>query len=250
MKSRRICALTCALACSLSLFSAGCGSDSSEKSTTADSGHKNVVGTIRTVCADLVHCSFTLEELIADSDFIAEIKVAETSQFVYPGTEQIITRITPEITEVYKGEYNGGGLNVNGGYMDYYEYMSYPDAISPAGTSECTEEELETAEVFYSWLDCYVPAEGETVVYFGRLGNDGEYNVTNSYQGIFRLEGENLTNQALEVNVNNWTEPLAEDLSENIEGAQIIDYTEKTTSHTEVVSVPRSAFAEKLTELI
>ena len=65
----------------------------------------------------------------------------------------IYTNLTPEIINIYKGSFNNELLTVSGGYMNYKKYANSPEIIKEFGhaldTSEYSEKELETAEIYY-----------------------------------------------------------------------------------------------------
>lgn len=219
-----------AFAFCLPLLSA-CADSTVEES---NSSKKGLVLTA-TTHADFDELAYTLGELEEESDFIAEIKVTETSTYVYPDTDSIHTLLTPEIVEIYKGSYNNEKLDLCGGYMNYADYYSAPifqeeEEWNTFNTSAYTEEELTTAQVYWDFCNNYVPEVGDTLIFFGKRDANGNYYVTNDYQGMFRLDGDNWTNQALIVNDNDWQEPLVTDLlslsgAETVESDEIVTFT-------------------------
>lgn len=104
----------------------------------------------------------------------------------------IYTNLTPEIINIYKGSFNNELLTVSGGYMNYKKYANSPEIIKEFGhaldTSEYSEKELETAEIYYDLYGNYIPEIGDKLIFFGIRDRNNEtenYYVTYSNQGIF-----------------------------------------------------------------
>lgn len=164
--------------------------------------------------ADFAEIADSLYELIEASDLVAEVKILETEAFLKADQSVVFTRMTPEVTELFKGEYNGEKLVMGGGYISCGEY-SEAGFFDAAGMNIAfTEDELENGLVYYDWCNNYVPEAGDTIIFFGTLNENGEYEVTYSYQGIFLCEGKHVSCQALSVGRDGWTEPLASELLE------------------------------------
>ncbi len=255
MKNYRTLALASTLC--FALLSTACGSsnttDSSSK--TADNG---VVLTAKSD-ADLVHQASTLQELIDDSDFIAKVKVTKVTSSVYQDTDSVLTSITPEILELYKGTYQGETLDMYGGYISYSDYQSAPifqedGASQPFDVSSYSEKEIDTAQVYWDWCNVYIPTADDTILYFGKQSDDNSFMLTNAYQGLFRLEGGNWTNQALVTGTASQQEPLVTDLL-TLSGASTADcpdtgmtqtidavtYTYPKSDYDTMVSIPESS---------
>lgn len=243
------------LICSL-LLSAGCSSDSTadvNDSQTVQKAEHNVVSSAKSY-ADYVKLADTLEELISESDFIAEVKVTDTSSYIWPDTDMIYTLLTPEVINVYKGTYNNELLNVGGGYMNYKEYANSPEVIKDFGhaldTSQYTEEELKTAEFYYDKCGNYIPEVGDTLIYFGirdRNGDTENYFITYTFQGLFLCDGDSVSNQALEINGSGgFTEPLAKDLMQKFSSAQTASLQDELSETLTVLNIPKSDFINEL----
>lgn len=201
--------------------------------------------------ADLAKVAYNLDELVEASDFIAEVRVKETSSFVAGDTIMINTKITPEIIKTYKGEYNGNSLIIGGGYMNCKEYAMSVDASdmpkNPVDISKFTKDELENGEVYFNWLNNYIPEKDDTIIYFGYENDDGDYNVTYSYQGVFLCKNNNVSNQALCINEHDFTEPLVKDLSSTFsKTSEISTFSSRTVESKEVLSIPENEFTAKL----
>lgn len=242
MKQKHTIILTSVLC--ISLLS-GCGNATATDSKS--SAEKEGVVLTASSEADFTELASTLDELIASSDFIAKVKVTETSAYVYPETDMIDTLITPEILEIYKGSYNGEKLELCGGYMSYKDYYSAPvfqgeDAWHTFDASAYTEEELETAQVYWDWCNSYVPVADDTIIFFGNLLDTGNYYLTNGYQGLFRLNGDSWTNQAI-ANDDSYQDPLADDLL-SLSGAESVSCDTATTFRQNEITytLPKSAY--------
>ncbi len=242
----------------LSVFATGCGDESSSSSAQSESSQAmastekpkhNVVKTTFGECdyPDLPH---SLEELADDSDFIAKIYVADTS--AYADSLFVITTITPEFLEVYKGEYDGSPLKIQGGYMKLGDYIStayegiegVPDELTD--TSGYTEEQLDE-EIYDSIDNTYIPDPGDTIIYFGKKYFDNDYySVAGGYQGVFKCNGDMVENQGLEVSENGLTEPIAKDLMEKFSGAEIIEQPLEYVRNDEMLTLPANEFETEL----
>ena len=102
MKKKHFAVLTFALC--FSLLSTACGT--SKNSTESTQTQKGLVLTVSST-ADFVDQATTLQELIDSSDIVAKVNVQKVDSCVYKGTDSVVTSITPEILEIYKGTYNG-----------------------------------------------------------------------------------------------------------------------------------------------
>lgn len=250
-----------ALVVSLLTLSA-CG-NTNEKKETDSSLEKGLVLTAASE-ADFDETANSIDDLTDASDFVAEVKVTRTDAYVYPDTDMIYTIITPEILTLYKGSYQGENLHLCGGHMSYAEYYSAPifqeENWHTFDTSAYTKDELKQAQVYWNWCNNYVPSEGDTLLFFGIRDENGDYQMTYSYQGMFRLEGDRWTNQALIVNKNGWQEPLAADLL-SLSGAEAaapddadtftsdgITYNKPQSTYDTVVSVPKETLAALIDE--
>lgn len=223
-------------------------------------GSKTVTGGLvltATTTSDYAELAYNVEELTEKSDFIAKVQVQETSGYVYPDSDMIYTQITPEVLEIYKGDYNEEKLELRGGYMTYADYHSAPifqeEDVTSFDTSKYTEKELETAMIYYNVADNYIPQTGDTLLYFGVRSDNGNYQTTYDYQGLFCLKDGAWTNQALTVD-GDWQEPLATDLL-TLSGAAAVDagqqavtqtidgitYTYSKSNHETMVAVPNKA---------
>ena len=216
-----------------------------------------VIMTIPSPKVEFVDSADSLDELIAASDLIAEITVAETDFRISSTSKQIYTKITPEIKKVYKGSFEDAVLELTGGYADY---TTYTDAVSYELDSEHTEGERKSALVYADWCNTYIPTVGDTLLFFGKYTNDDTYTLTNGYQGMFRLEGDRWTNQALIIDDKGWQEPLATDLL-SLSGAEAaapddadtftsdgITYSKPQSTYETEVSVPTETLAALIDE--
>lgn len=219
----------------------GCAS-SEENQSCSVSREDRIVHTI-SANADFAEFAYTLDELKNASDFIAEVKIVETEAFLKDEQSVIFTEMTPEVIKIYKGEYNGESLVMGGGYMDCLQYADAEFFRAADINMEYTDEELENGLVYYDWCNNYVPEVGDNLIFFGVLDDDGNYAVTYSYQGIFLCEGENVSCQALSVERDGWTEPLAEDLFDKF-GSEDVSMQSRTTGSGLIIS--KNALTEAL----
>lgn len=234
---------------------AGCGNEEEiSQAETAMSIEHNVIHSY-SVAADIAKIADTLEELIADSDFIAEVKVKGVSSSFENDSILINTEITPEIIKTYKGEYNGNLLILCGGYMNYKEYANSSNIINtlgkPIDTSKFTEEELENGEIYFDWFNTYIPEVGDTLVYFGKEMDTGDYYITNSYQGLFRCDGDKVSNQAFSINNSGYTESIAEDLNKKFsKSAKISKFHSQVVEEKDVLSISKKDFVSKIDDIV
>lgn len=233
---------------------AGCG-EAQQTDSTADT--KTGVMLCEKTDADFSKCADSLEKLVAHSDFIAELKVTAADAYVYPDSDIISTAITPEILTLYKGSYNGEQLHMSGGIISYQEYCSalvFQQEGIPQWdlSSQYSADELASARIYSDFCGNYVPQVGDTLLFFGVKDDQGGYYVTHDYQGLFRLDEGNWTNQALEIQAD-WQEPLATDLL-TLSGAALTDtpapntytfdeirYEAPRSENTSALSIPQTA---------
>lgn len=180
----------------------------------------------------------TLEELIEESDFVAEIEVADKITELGSG-ERMYSDITPNIKKVYKGSYNGNIIRITDGYMDYDSYIHGNDYVLSAD-----ENYKETKYVYSSWYNNYIPEIGDTLIFFG-IEADGGYYASPSYQGLFRCEGDKVSNQALGL-----TEFLTKSLMNDFPNAEIVPCTYRLSSNPEVLSIPKKDFVSKIDDIV
>ncbi len=198
------------------LVCTGC-SDSEKKAEKPQvSPERNIVLTVDT-SADVLKCAHSLEELSADSDFIAKVKITEsTAKFLDDGSQRVATEMQPEVIEIYKGEYNGEKLSTVGGIVKITEYSE----VKSISRSEYSDEEWKNGYVEYNWMNNYIPQVGDEIIFFGRYSqDDGLICNMYEYQGIFLCDGENATIKSLEYLENDdWYEKLGQDLVNNYDG--------------------------------
>lgn len=266
---KKLSLILCAITCLLTVTATGCGEDTNNTAAVAESLQTsateqevvkpimhNVVKTSHHEL-DLAEWAYTLKELVDNSDFIAKIKVTDASPYVPEEGLEVDTMVTPEIIEVYKGEYNGNPLNICGGFVKLKDYINgnkgnpsadiLPDVMTK--TSLYTEEELE--EEFYdNYINNYIPNPGDTLICFGgELETIPYYVVSYLYQGIFLCENGIVENQALQICSEGFIEPLVEDMLEIFSCAQIVEQTREFCSNKECMQIPEDDFIAKLKEL-
>lgn len=265
---KKLSLILCAVTCLLTVTATSCSKETdnsaaiSESSQTSTVEHdatpvKHNVVKVTQHAVDMPKCAYTLKELIEYSDFIAKVKVIDTSSYVPEGGLEVDTMVTPEISEVYKGEYNGNPLYISGGFIKLKEYISgnksNPDAdiLPDIMTKESlySEEELEE-EIYDNFINNYIPDPGDTLIYFGEESKTKPcYAAAYTYQGVFLCEDGIVENQALESRSKGYCEPLVEDMAEMFSGAQIVDQTREFCSNEECMKIPEDDFIAKLKEL-
>lgn len=243
------------IATSAILMLNGCNDNNSsnsavEKTTKNQSVKHNVVKVIES-SGDMYKSAKTFEELVDDSEFIAEVKITETTSSISTMGNMIYTNLTPEIITLYKGTYSGEKLSMYGGYMNVKEY--YSSDISKAALkdnssqTDCSEKELESQEIYQNWFNSYIPDVGDTAIFFGNLAKDGTYRITYEYQGMFKCEGNDVSNQALVINdKSGFTENLVKDLQEEVSSAKIVEKDIKFSNQKKVLSLAKEDFIEKI----
>ena len=245
--------------CSLLILASGCGDNQTTDNNTSKAEvltEHNVVSFAKTE-ADIAKCAYTLEELYNASDFVAEVKITDTSSFIWPDTDMIYTNLTPEIINIYKGSFNNELLTVSGGYMNYKKYANSPEIIKEFGhaldTSEYSEKELETAEIYYDLYGNYIPEIGDKLIFFGIRDRNNEtenYYVTYSNQGIFLCDNNGtISNQALLVDDNGFTEPLAKDLTKLFNNTEKHKQKNMLNETSTVLNIPKSEFINEINSM-
>lgn len=259
MKKKHFAVLTFALC--FSLLSTACGT--SKNSTESTQTQKGLVLTVSST-ADFVDQATTLQELIDSSDIVAKVNVQKVDSCVYKGTDSVVTSITPEILEIYKGTYNGETFDMYGGYISCAEYQNAPifqenDDALPFDTSSYSESEINNAQLYWDWCNVYIPSAGDTLLYFGKVSDNNNFFLTNAYQGLFHLEDGNWTNQALITGSQTQQEMLVTDLL-NISGSSAVEspqtgisktidaitYTYPGSDYDTMISIPESALTEAI----
>lgn len=259
MKKKHFAVLTFALC--FSLLSTACGT--SKNSTESTQTQKGIVLTVSST-ADFVDQATTLQELIDSSDIVAKVNVQKVDSCVYKGTDSVVTSITPEILEIYKGTYNGETFDMYGGYISCAEYQNAPifqenDDALPFDTSSYSESEINNAQLYWDWCNVYIPSAGDTLLYFGKVSDNNNFFLTNAYQGLFHLEDGNWTNQALITGSQTQQELLVTDLL-NISGSSAVEspqtgisktidaitYTYPGSDYDTMISIPESALTEAI----
>lgn len=214
--------------------------------------------------ADFNELASTLNDLENKSIFIAKVSVEEAHSYVYPNSDDIYTQITPNVLEIYKGSYNNEKLELYGGemlYTDYYNALSDEDKeMNSFDTSKYSQNEIDSARVYWNFCNLYVPQVGDTLLYFGVRSDDGNYYVSYDYQGVFLLQDGNYVNQALIVDQNNWQEPLVTDLlsltetkivdsTENlVRTIDNVEYTYHQDSYSTMVAIPENTLIRAIQE--
>lgn len=256
---KRLSLFLSALGCLSLILSSGCENNTKTAKTESSQGENvqsiehNVINSL-SADAELVKTAQSFEELADASDFIAEVKITDTSSFVPEGTIKICTEMTPEIIKTYKGEYNGNSLIITGGYMNCREYAMSEEFFSmpknPMDVSKFTEEELETGEIYFNWLNNYIPDPGDTLIFFGCEATDGNYYVTYDYQGIFLGENDTISNQALVMNDNSgYTEPLVKDLMQKFINSETTRLKSISDEPLTVLHISKNAFVDEIENL-
>ena len=254
--------LLCFCLCGIMFCSVGCvndlsaekvslSSDSNNQTETASKQKHNVVRYVSSE-AELADYAKSLDELIKSSELIVEAKVVATKSFVEKDSVIISTSMTPEIINIYKGEYNGEPLVVGGGYMkckDYAEIDKFKDQElpNPLDKSTFTDKELE-GEIYFNWMNNYTPEPGDRIIYFGSKSPlDGSYHVKNCYQGLFVCHGDTVENQAIEVGDNDgYVEPFAENIQKHIKNTKIRNIKNDLVTKNKSLIIPKDVFVEKL----
>lgn len=154
-------------------------------------------------------------------------------------------------------------------YKTYYATLAsqetYADKFFPdldEMYADYTEEELELAQFSWCFYDIYVPEEGDKLLFFGETDTNGNYRITNVYQGCFVLEDGSWKNQSIYVDVNDWQEPLAVGLL-MLSGTTIVDndvertfeidgytYTQSYTDCDTEIAIPENTLLTAVEEVM
>ncbi len=151
--------------------------------------------------------ALSFNDLVNDADFILKIKIKNVKPFI---NEQgmIQSEITPIVQEIYKGNYNGEKLYVNGGEMLYDDFIQnevikkqLDGHRNPNG-----DEENKGKYVRQNVDDQYIFNIGEEYIFFAK-DLDGEIFPLYAYQGTFKISNGMVENSALA-----YDEPLSKDI--------------------------------------
>ena len=195
----------------MSFFSCGAEKSEPEEGTTLENkGEKNIVLALKNE-AELEKCAYTFEELRDNVDFIAEADIVEAIPVIYEGLPYVNTELTPEIIDIYKGEYNGEKLVLIGGVISNKEYS----VIAENNNISFTDEELDTGYVSDEWFDMDYPEAGDKVIFFGNYSDDGRIYAAYDYQGLFTVDDGSVSISSLTADETGWYEDIAHDLEDN-----------------------------------
>lgn len=204
--------LACTIICS------GCSNVSAEQESSKSENPRDNVVMVNKVEPDMVECAYSLEELYNKADFIAEVEVKSAETKLFGSIEY--TLITPEITTLYKGSYNGEILKLRGGYMKFDEYAT---GIKESIGINLSDDEKNNGYIYINWCNNYIPEENDKILFFGNTDErevfEGMYSKTYGSQGLFLIDEENntLINHSLCIN-QTFAEPLAQDLIDKYNG--------------------------------
>lgn len=201
----------CLVLCILIISLCGCDNEKSNDISMSNSSLTNVVDnitqaknnnpvalTITTNC-DYNKLAMSLKQLYEDSDIVCEITIKNVIPYINEnGT--IVSKITPEIVAIYKGEYNYESFYSYGGRMNYSEYINneiIQKKLEGKMESSISDEYL-NQDVMQVFDDGYVYSVGEQFIFFGITNKEeGGYRQIYGYQGSFKIEGEQISNKAL-----------------------------------------------------
>lgn len=185
--------------------------------------------------SDMAEVAMSLSEMVNKADFIARIKVTSARSYLTEwGVMQ--TETTPEVLEVYKGNYNNEPLYTFGGIMPY-EIWSQNEAIKEIISGhENLNSTVPPKYVREYFGDQYIPNEGDEFIFFAKYSTDEQkYYSLYAYQGTFKVVGDSVENSALKHDI-----ALIKDIGDTFG----IIFEEN-----DLVSVPKEAFISKITEL-
>lgn len=185
--------------------------------------------------ADWANVSKDIESLFKDSDLIVKAKI--TSVNYYCGNGGLIyTKSIPEIIETYKGSYDGLPIKSIGGIVDYEEYIKHD--VDPNNFKEFeskTSKKPKKIELVFD--DIYTIHSGEEYILFCQKVN-GEMSITNSFEGLFKVNVNKVTNKALK-NSKKLSNDIEKKVSKehNITNSSVIDGLNKDSFITTIKSI-------------
>lgn len=153
--------------------------------------------TIYSSTADFVSASPTLQKLFDDSDLVIQFTACNPEYCTAKGG-MVITKFIPKIKETYKGKYDGNCIVSLGGIVDYDEYIKNdPDKGSPNKNFVSPKETPKPPKkIQLIFANIYVVHNGDNFIAFCKK-NGAEYDVTNAFQGLFKISGGKIQNYAL-----------------------------------------------------
>lgn len=187
---------------------------------------------------DWVKSSKDLKALYNNSSFVAEIKVDNTKAQVEQNG-RISTIFKPTIINVFKGSYNGEDIISLGGIIDYSDYVN---KVGLEIKNNFSSENTVPDKVEYTFGDIPIVKSGDSMIVFCN-NTDGNYSITNSFEGLFKIDGNSLTNDAIR------NTPLIEDICSNSNSTLRSNATMDSSTINESVQITKSAFISKIKAL-
>lgn len=188
---------------------------------------------------DWVKSSKNLKTLYDDSSFVAEIKVNNTSQQVEQNG-RISTTFKPSIINVFKGSYNGENIISLGGIIAYSDYI---EKVGIEVKNQLSDENSIPDKVEYNFGDIPIVKSGDSLIVFCNK-NSSNYNITNSFEGLFKIDGNCLINDAIRKT------PLNDDICYNSKSTLKSDNTmNSSTTNTSFNKINKSTLISKLEAL-
>lgn len=181
----------------------------------------NDVFTIKST-ADWVSASKDLESLYRESDLVMLANITKVDYQAAKGG-LIFSNFIPNVVETYKGSYDGRPIKSIGGIVDFSQYIKNDD--DPNTVKQFTTPSgVQPKKVQLIFDEIYVVKPGEQYLLFLK-NNNGELNITNSYQGLFKVNGNTLSNKALKA-----TENITKDIEgkAGVNGKTLGDGVDKT----------------------
>ncbi|WP_160680674.1 hypothetical protein [Clostridium sp. C8-1-8] len=150
------------------------------------------------ILSDWAKASKNLIDLFNDSDLVVLGTIKSADYFCGDGG-LIHTRFTIEANEIYKGSYDGGYIISMGGIVDYEEYLKHD--VDPNGKKDfVTETSVKPKKVQLSFSDISIVKPHDQYIIFCK-DIDGKKSITNSFEGLFKIESNKISNKALKDNL-------------------------------------------------
>jgi len=146
---------------------------------------------------DWLASSPDLKSLFNDSDLVLHASNVEAKYYSVTGGS-ILTQFIPKVVEIYKGTYDGSYIESVGGIVDYNDYMKKnPDPNNKNKFVTSTGEQPKKIQLIVG--DMVILKPGEEYLLFCK-NYYGKLTVTNGNQGVFKIEGNKISNKVLKAN--------------------------------------------------
>ncbi|QAA35059.1 hypothetical protein [Clostridium manihotivorum] len=192
--------------------------------------------------SDWAKASKNLSDLFNDSDLVTLGKIKSAYYFCGNGA-LIYTRFTVEVSEIYKGSYDGGYIISMGGIVDYDEYLKHD--VDPNGKKDfvnISPVKPKKVQLSFSGIPIVKPND-EYVIFSKDIA--GKRSVTNGFEGLFKIDSNKISNKALKDN-----QALSNDIETRVSKRQNKNSTSKAVLNSSITTgLDKDLFISELEQL-